>query len=228
VGYHSQFPVTEFRKFRPLNIFISRRSYYQGIKVLNEFVNPYIEQALRLSDEELEKRTRADEDYTFLHAIASFTKDRQVLRDQIVAVLLAGRDTTACTLSWLFYLLSMHPHVTQKLRLEIMEHVGLQDPPTYKDLKSMRYLQHTMNEVLRLYPVVPYNLRVALRDTTLPHGGGPNGDQPVGVLDGTMVGYSTLLMQRREDLYPSVGAGFPPILDFVPERWDEWTPKSWT
>ena len=71
-------------------------------------------------------------------------------------------------------------------------------------------------------------MRVALQDTTLPKGGGPNGDQPVGVPKGTPIGYSTLVMQRREDIYPPVHSGFAPHLDFVPERWDKWTPKSWT
>ena len=86
-------------------------------------------------------------------ALASYTRDRDVLRDQIVAVLLAGRDTTAVTLSWLFYELSRHPQIVQKLRAEIMNFVGVDRHPTYSDLKSMRYLAHTLNETLRLYPV---------------------------------------------------------------------------
>lgn len=35
-------------------------------------------------------------------------------------------------------------------------------------------------------------------------------------------------MQRRPELYPSEAEGFPPIEEFVPERWDSWTPKAWT
>jgi cytochrome P450 len=78
-------------------------------------------------------------------------------------------------MSWLFYELSTHPHVVEKLRAEIIKHVGLEREPTYDDLKSMRYLQHTLNEIMRLYPAVPYNVRVALKDTTLPRGGGVDG-----------------------------------------------------
>lgn len=85
-----------------------------------------------------------------------------------------------------------------------------------------------MNETLRLYPAVPFNVRMTLRDTTLPRGGGPDGSEPIGVLKDTAVGYSPLLMQRREDIYPPVASGFPPVETFVPERWDHWTPKSWT
>lgn len=212
----------------PIQGWIPSKSFNEGLKVLNAFVGTYIDRTLQLPQEELEKKTKSDEGYTFLHALASYTRDRDVLRDQLVAVLLAGRDTTAVTLSWLFYELSRHPEVVRKLRQEIVKFVGLEAEPTYQHLKDMRYLQHTLNEVLRLYPVVPYNVRVALHDTTLPRGGGPNGDQPIGVLKDTPIGYSTLILQRREDIYPSGSSGFADYLEFAPERWDHWTPKSWT
>lgn len=85
-----------------------------------------------------------------------------------------------------------------------------------------------MNETLRLYPIVPFNVRMALKDTTLPRGGGPDGNSPIGILKDTPIGYSTLAMQRRADIYPPTSSGFPPIDDFVPERWDNWQPKHWT
>jgi cytochrome P450 len=113
----------------------------KAIAVINEFVTPYIEETLRLSQEELATKTKSEEGYTFLHALASFTRDRKVLRDQLVAVLLAGRDTTAGTLSWTFYELSRAPEIMRKLRDEIIHQVGLNRAPTYDDLKSMKYLQ---------------------------------------------------------------------------------------
>jgi cytochrome P450 len=85
-----------------------------------------------------------------------------------------------------------------------------------------------MHETLRLYPIVPFNVRLALKDTTLPHGGGLDGMQPVGVLKGTPIGYAPLSMQRRADIYPPVSADFPPPEQFAPQRWEKWTPKPWT
>ncbi|KAL2184298.1 cytochrome P450 [Thermothelomyces heterothallicus CBS 203.75] len=77
------------------------------------------------------------------------------------------------------------------------------------------------------------NVRLALRDTTLPRGGGPDGLEPVKVLKDTPIAYSTLVMQRREDLYPPPGAGAgagaasAPADAFSPDRWATWQPRPW-
>jgi cytochrome P450 len=202
--------------------------FYDSLKIMNDFVGRFIEQALALSPKELEEKSNQTEGYTFLHAIAAYTRDRQVLRDQLVSILLAGRDTTACTLTWVIYHLSMDPKLTAKLRREIIDTVGLDRKPSYENLKNMKFLQHVLNETLRLYPIVPFNVRFALKDTTLPVGGGKDGSLPIGIPRGTPIAYSTLVMQRRADLYPAPSANFPPVDQFVPERWENWTPKSWT
>ncbi|KAH8880686.1 cytochrome P450 [Thozetella sp. PMI_491] len=210
-----------------LSRFVPRKSFREGLKEINTFVEQYIEQTLRLTPEELETKGKSDTGYTFLHALAGFTRDRKVLRDQLIAVLLAGRDTTASTLSWTLYELARHPEVLEKLRAEIMTVVGPTRTPTYDDLKSMKYLQNVMNETLRLYPAVPFNVRMSLKDATLPRGGGPNGDQPLPVLKNTPIGYSTIVMQRRKDLYPPVSEKFADVDVFSPERWFHWQPKPW-
>jgi cytochrome P450 len=209
---------------------VPRKTFRSGLKLINEFVNPFIERTLRLSPDELVTQTKSESGYTFLHALASFTRDRKILRDQLVAVLLAGRDTTASTLSWTFYELAKHPEAWKALRKEVLETVGRDKIPTYDDLKGMKYLQHVMNETLRIYPVVPFNVRVAFKDTTLPRGGGPDGLSPFGILAGTPIAYSPLVMQRRQDIYPPSFAS-DPTLDaeyFKPERWENWQPRPWT
>ncbi len=237
-------------------------SFRAGLRVVNEFLNTYIEQTLRLAPEELASKTAArsgqaspssssSSSYTFLHELASFTRDRRVIRDQLVAVLLAGRDTTAATLSWALYELGRRPTVVGRLRAEIAAQLGPGPGPgarhpTYRDLKDMRYLQNVMSETLRLYPAVPFNVRLALRDTVLPRGGGPDGSLPVPVLKDTPIGYSTIAMQRRADFYPppsslpsasssSEKAASAPAVeptpggpdDFDPDRWYHWQPKPW-
>lgn len=206
-------------------------AYRANIRKIDAFVNGFIQRALLMSPDELAARSsdKAGSSYTFLHALAGFTRDPKVLRDQILAVLIAGRDTTAATMSWAIYELSRHPHAVRRLRTEILETVGPYDDgnrlPTYEHLKNMPYLRAVLNETLRLYPAVPFNVRVALRDTTLPRGGGPHGDEPLPVLKGTKVGYSTLVMQRRRDLYPPASETFADPAVFSPERWAVWHPR---
>lgn len=205
--------------------FIPKASFWKGLDVMNSFMNYYIQRALHLSPDELESQTKGEKGYTFLHALAGFTRDPKVLRDQLVAVLLAGRDTTASTLSWVIYELSRHPHAVTKLREEVLTTIGRDRTPTYEHLKNMPYLKAVLNETLRLYPSVPFNVRLALKDTTLPRGGGPDGDQPIAVLKNTPIAYSTLVMQRRQELYPPISEASPHADTFSPERWSTWHPK---
>lgn len=69
----------------PFSKLIPRRSFNAGLKVMNDFIEPIVERALRLNQVELEEKTQSSQGYTFLHALVSFTRDRKVLRDQIVA-----------------------------------------------------------------------------------------------------------------------------------------------
>jgi cytochrome P450 len=209
----------------PVNSLIPKYRYNRGIRILEKFMNPYIEATLRISPEELERMSKSDKDFTFLHNIARFTRDRTVIRDQIMAVLIAGRDTTAATLSWTVYELANYPQIVRKLRNVILNTVGSSRMPTYEDLKNMPYLTHTINEALRLYPAVPYNIRAALEDTSLP---GLPGQPDITVFKGDIVVYSALSMQRRPDIYPPTSEKFPDPSIFCPERWDHWTPKPWT
>jgi cytochrome P450 len=132
---------------------------------MEDFIVPFIDKALSLPDDELQKLSKSDKDFTFLHALASYTRDPTVIRDQIVAVLLAGRDTTAATLSWCLHELSHYPTIYAKLRNEVLSVVGTEKMPTYDDLKNMKYLTHTLNETLRLYPAVP--VRISLQETPI-------------------------------------------------------------
>ncbi len=154
--------------------------------------------------------------YVFLDALIAETRDPDVLRAQLLNILLAGRDTTASHLGWLFFLLARHPAVFEKLRRTIIDTFGTYEQPrdiTFARLKACEYLQWCNNETQRLYPVVPFNARQAVRDTTLPRGGGPDGAAPIYVPRGTVVGYSVHVMHHRTDLW---GADAD---EFRPERW---------
>ena len=151
-----------------------------------------------------------------------------VIRDQLVNILLAGRDTTAGTLSFLFKELSANPSIYAKLRQAILQRIGPSNVPTYDDIKNLPYLQNIINETLRLYPSLTTNIRRSLTDTTLPRGGGPDGLSAVGIPKGTNVIYSSLYLQRCDrSQYPPPSPDFPDISIFYPDRWNVWTPRPW-
>ncbi|KAI0571343.1 N-alkane-inducible cytochrome P450 [Pyrenophora tritici-repentis] len=194
--------------------------FWWACKTSHRFVNDAIQNALDDAEKPKPKKTE-DEDtkhYVFINALIQETRNKKELRDQCLNVLLAGRDTTACCLTWTLRLLARHPQVLEKLRREIEEVVGLGEhapQPTQVDLKKMRYLDLVLKEVLRLYPSVPVNSRAALKTTTLPVGGGPDGKSPILVRKGEAVGYCVYAMHRRTDIYGE------DALEFRPERWED-------
>lgn len=170
------------------------------------------------ADEKVEKDHEDDEDddaYIFMHELIKETTNVATLRDQMLNILLAGRDTTASSMSWVIYCLSRDPERYAKLRSAVLASFGpSSDHMTFESLKNCTYLRHVLNEILRLYPVVPVNTRTATRDTTLPKGGGPQGDEPVFVEKGQTVLYS-VYYTHRDPFYWGEDAH-----EFVPERWE--------
>ncbi|OCK73278.1 cytochrome P450, partial [Lepidopterella palustris CBS 459.81] len=64
-------------------------------------------------------------------------------------------------------------------------------------------------------------LRVAHEDTSLPIGGGPSGDKPVAVLEGTQCLYAVLSMRKWTDIWG------PHAAEWRPERWENYSPDMW-
>jgi cytochrome P450 len=73
------------------------------------------------------------------------------LRDELVTMFLAGHESTANALSWLFFLLSRHPEVARELTSELARELGGRAPTT-ADLPRLPYCQAVIKETMRLYP----------------------------------------------------------------------------
>lgn len=116
-------------------------------RICHEYVDQFVDEALQYRAElESGKLTEKDgEKYTFMHELAKQTKDRKVLRDELLNVLLAGRDTTASLLSNMWFMMAKQPEIFAKLRREVEE--TLQgELPSYEQLRNMKYLKWCMNE----------------------------------------------------------------------------------
>jgi cytochrome P450 len=159
--------------------------------------------------------------YILLDELAKVTQDPVELRSQTLNILTAGRDTTAALMGWIFYFLSRHQDVFDKLREQVLRRFGpyfASDASNieFKELRdAIPYMTSVINETLRMAPVIPLNERVALRDTILPRGGGYHGDQPIFVPKGRQVLIPTYAMTRRHDLWGR------DVDVFRPERWEE-------
>ena len=78
--------------------------------------------------------------------------DKQ-LRDEVMTLLLAGHETTANALTWMWYLLSQHPDSEARLHAEL-DKVLSGNLPTVDDLPNLHYTHMVVEETLRLYPPV--------------------------------------------------------------------------
>jgi len=91
--------------------------------------------------------------------------DRQV-RDEVVTLFLAGHETTAQTLAWIWVLLAQHAQVEAKLHAEL-DQILSGRPPTLADLPHLTYTEAIIKETLRLYPSTWVLYREALVDLEL-------------------------------------------------------------
>ncbi|EIE87392.1 hypothetical protein RO3G_12103 [Rhizopus delemar RA 99-880] len=121
--------------------------------------------------------------------------DRE-LRDNVLNFIIAGRDTTAQAVSWLFYCISQHPQVEQKMLQEIEKNIT---DEIERDSPALFY------ETLRLYPVVSSNQKYAVHDDVLPDG--------THVKAGTYVGWLSYAQGRSKRIWGEDAK------EFIPERW---------
>ena len=76
--------------------------------------------------------------------------DEQV-RDEAMTIFLAGHETTANALTWLWYLVAGAPEVEAKLHEEI-DRVLQGRRPTFADVGTLPYVERVVTETMRLYP----------------------------------------------------------------------------
>lgn len=164
-----------------------------------EWIDYYVDKGLAKRQSLISEKANESARYTFIDELIRQTDDRVRIRSELLNILIAGRDTTASLLSNVWWTLSRRPDIWAKLREDVDLLGG--EPPTWEQLKELKYLKAILNEALRLYPVVPVNNRQAVEDTTLPLGGGPDGSAPIFIPKGQNVSWSVYAMHRRKDYF---------------------------
>ena len=99
-------------------------------------------------------QSRSAADTSFMHFLIPLLENGQISEQQIVneavSLYIAGYETTASALAWVFYFVATNPTVDQTLSTELLNHV--EDEITFEDLHHLPYTGNIVKEVLRLRP----------------------------------------------------------------------------
>jgi cytochrome P450 len=133
--------------------------------------------------------------------------DGQLARETMTLIV-AGHETTAGLLGWLWYLLSRHPEVAKRLYAEF-DLLPWREVPAIEDLPKYTYTRQVIDEALRLYPPLWLMTRKAVGDDWL-------GEFFVPAR--TEIYISPYIIQRRPDLWEAPGCFDPDRMDADHER----------
>jgi cytochrome P450 len=125
------------------------------------------------------------------------------LSKEIMTLIVAGHETTASTLNWVWYLLAQNPTAERKLALEL-ERLPRGAIPRVEDLPDFPYVRQVIEEALRIYPPGWLMTRKAIQEDQL-------GEYFVPA--GTEIYIAPYYMQRHPGLWTAPDA-------FDPDRFD--------
>jgi cytochrome P450 len=113
------------------------------------------------------------------------------LARQGMTLVIAGHETTASVLNWIWYLLARHPEADTRLAAEIEAHLG-EAELTFESLAAFPYAHALIEEALRIYPPLWLMTRTAIAADWL-------GEYYVPA--GTQIYISPYLLQRHPALW---------------------------
>ncbi|XP_071733063.1 alkane hydroxylase MAH1-like [Rutidosis leptorrhynchoides] len=207
---------SSFWKFQQLLGIGNEKKLSDAVKTVDEFIYKY----LAKKQDEITKFSNnlQEEKFKLSASLMKEYKDHggtsgdpiKFLRDTLLNLIVAGRDTTSSSLSWLFYLLDKNPKVEDKIHEEIHTQLKTNKDDNLKDFHAIElgklvYLHGALLEALRLFPPVPFQVKTPSQPDVLPSG--QKVDQ------NTMIVLSFYSMGRMKSIW-----GID-CMDFKPERW---------
>ncbi|HYO87445.1 MAG TPA: cytochrome P450 [Candidatus Limnocylindrales bacterium] len=131
-----------------------QRGYLEACRLVNENLYAVLRQRRATV-------TEADTDLVALLIRAGY--DDELIRDQMMTMVVAGHDTTTALLAWAWVMLGQHPDVMARARAEVDAVLG-GAAPTMEGLRQLTYLDQVIKETLRLYPPAHLGSRIARQD----------------------------------------------------------------
>ncbi|KAJ4390102.1 hypothetical protein N0V93_007575 [Gnomoniopsis smithogilvyi] len=149
-------------------------------------------------------------------ATESKEKGTERLAIEAFAIMGAGTETTAATLSLITYQILKHPEILDKLIAELEQNGLINDPrglPSFLELERLPYLGAVIKEGLRLsYGVSSRTARIATEEDLVYRGEWNKKDVEYIIPRGYGVGMSTVVTHHNESIFPDSHR-------FLPERW---------
>lgn len=134
--------VVKRMRLGPLQIFRFNFAARAAKKRVFHYIDDFIDESLNIEQSEASEFVP---EYNILRELAAATDDRNVLRDQVLHILVAARDTTASLLGNIFFVLAKEKGIYDKLRAEVLSVAG-KEAPTHQHLKKMEYLKWCIQE----------------------------------------------------------------------------------
>lgn len=141
--------------------------------------------------------------------------DLEIL-SQSFLFLIAGYETTATTLAFLFYSFATVPETQEKLLKEIKENINSDGTIPYEKLIQLPYMDACISEALRLYQPLMVLERVATRNTKI---------ENIEVEKGTYVQVPVFTLHHNEEFWPDAFRFDPER--FMPENKDKIVPYTY-
>jgi cytochrome P450 len=131
----------------------SRLGYNRELKKIDSYLFDLIAQ----------KRKKSAQGTDLIGTLIDMGWNDQLIRDQLVTMLIAGHDTSTASLAWALYFLGKYPHIQEKVVDELKSVLG-DNLPRHDQLSTLPYLGAVIDEALRLYPPIHLGSRFATKE----------------------------------------------------------------
>ncbi|TVY82135.1 Cytochrome P450 monooxygenase lepH [Lachnellula suecica] len=182
------------------------------------FLDKSVAHALEKKQEDM--ADPAQERYVLLEEMAKLNRNPYELRHQILNVFFPAKDTAAIAFANVIFQLARHPFEWDKLRAEVKQ-IPSDQVLNYEFIRSLKTTKSIIDESIRLHLPASRISRIALKDSVLPRGGGPNGESPVFVPKGTVLEMDLYTMQRDPTVWGDDSN------EFKPSRWRQPNRPLW-
>ncbi|WP_086596292.1 cytochrome P450 [Hymenobacter crusticola] len=179
---------------------------------LREMVRSYVRQRQQ-TDDSYDDLLQMLLDVRYEDTGAPMTEEQVV--DEALILLVAGHETSANALSWMWYLLAQHPSVVAQMRAD-MTQVLCDRSAAFADLPNLGYSLQIVQETMRLYPPAWIVDRVAQEDDSY------NG---IRLPKGTMISAYLLGIHHAPSLWEDAEAFRPER--FAPEQMKQQPPYAY-